>query len=84
MVFTHADLDQSNILISSADDGPPRICAIIDWHQSGWYPEPWEYLKAKSVGRPDSDWTKEYLDSILVPPEYDYMYAWEYIRMLTI
>lgn len=49
VVFTHADLDFSNIVISKSGDAPPRIVAIIDWHQSGWYPEPWVWLKAQST-----------------------------------
>ncbi|KAF2772222.1 hypothetical protein EJ03DRAFT_325048 [Teratosphaeria nubilosa] len=37
VVFTHNDLDMSNILVSRRDQGPVRIVAVIDWHQSGWY-----------------------------------------------
>jgi hypothetical protein len=47
--FTHADLDKSNIILSKEGDGPCRLVAIIDWHQAGWHPEPWEYLKAQSL-----------------------------------
>jgi len=83
-VFTHGDLDQSNILISRPDDGPLRIVAIIDWHQAGWYPEHWEWLKAQSVAVSGSDWVTEYLPKILEPAPYEYFYAWEYVRMATI
>jgi len=44
ITFTHADLHPSNILVTS--DAPYRVVAIIDWHQSGWYPDYWEYYKA--------------------------------------
>ncbi|EPE04841.1 serine threonine protein kinase [Ophiostoma piceae UAMH 11346] len=37
-VFTHGDLNPSNIL---AKDG--QITGIIDWEFSGWYPSYWEY-----------------------------------------
>jgi len=85
VVFAHNDLDQSNILISRAEDGPLRITAIIDWHQAGWYPQHWERLKAQSVGRGLApDWVEDYLPRILDPAPYDYYYAWEYISMSTI
>lgn len=44
--FTHGDLHPSNILVSPEGTGPARIVAIIDWHQSGWFPAYWEYCKA--------------------------------------
>lgn len=84
VVFTHSDLHPSNILISREEEGPPRIKAIIDWHQSGWYPEPWEWLKSQSIVDRDSDWCKVYLDKILQRPNYEYWYAWEFISMATI
>ncbi|CZT14630.1 uncharacterized protein RCC_00602 [Ramularia collo-cygni] len=40
IVFTHADLSPRNIIVR---DG--RICALLDWEYSGWYPEYWEYIK---------------------------------------
>ncbi|KAK4621530.1 hypothetical protein CLAFUW4_06965 [Fulvia fulva] len=84
VTFTHGDLDHSNILISKKPDGPPKIVAIIDWHQSGWYPEPWEWLKAQMVAGHSSQWTKEYLPRTLRPARYEYHYSWEYIKMATI
>lgn len=39
--FTHGDLAPRNILVS---DG--RISSIVDWGNSGWYPEHWELVKA--------------------------------------
>ncbi|KAF2210189.1 hypothetical protein CERZMDRAFT_113422 [Cercospora zeae-maydis SCOH1-5] len=84
VVFTHADLDFSNILLSDPQDGPVCIKAVIDWHQSGWYPEPWEWLKSQSVVGPHSDWAKKYLSRVLKSVPHDYFYAWEYISMSTI
>jgi serine/threonine protein kinase len=39
-VFTHADLNPSNILI---DHG--RLSGIVDWECAGFYPEYWEFTK---------------------------------------
>jgi hypothetical protein len=36
---THCDLHPTDILVSPLGTGPARIVAIIDWHQSGWFPE---------------------------------------------
>ena len=43
IVFSHCDLAFHNIIIR---DG--RIVAIIDWENSGWYPEHWDYCKTLS------------------------------------
>ena len=75
ITFTHGDLDQSNILITKPGNGPLRIVSIIDWHQSGWYPEPWEWLKAQSVAAFDSDWKADYISKILRHAKYEYFYA---------
>ncbi|RMD41868.1 hypothetical protein DV735_g3284, partial [Chaetothyriales sp. CBS 134920] len=46
ITFTHSDLHRSNIMVT-AEGQPPRVLAIIDWQQSGWYPAYWEYCKAR-------------------------------------
>ncbi|KAF1838177.1 kinase-like protein [Decorospora gaudefroyi] len=40
-VFTHCDLNPSNILIRGQE-----IVGIIDWEFAGWYPPYWEYTSA--------------------------------------
>lgn len=46
IVFTHCDLNFSNIMITPRSaDQCPRVLAIIDWEQSGWMPSFWEYSK---------------------------------------
>jgi aminoglycoside phosphotransferase (APT) family kinase protein len=41
-VFTHADLNRNNIIVSSrTKDAAPRVTAVLDWHQSGWYLIEW-------------------------------------------
>lgn len=39
--FSHANLTPRNILVDDAG----RICALIGWESSGWYPEYWEYVQ---------------------------------------
>ncbi|KAI4859960.1 hypothetical protein F4820DRAFT_462070 [Hypoxylon rubiginosum] len=82
VVFTHADLDRSNIIVAPREGGsPPRVAAIIDWHQSGWYPSGWEWLKAQWTCEPfweggrDTAW----LSKIMTPVDHDYQVAWEFV-----
>jgi hypothetical protein len=44
IVFTSANLHRSNILMRWDEKGDPRVAAIVDWHQAGWYPATWEYF----------------------------------------
>ena len=71
IVFIHADLHRSNIMTSRGKDGKPKVTALIDWHQSGWYPAPWEFYKtqwtskatAAGTDRWEMDFILEFLDS---------------------
>ncbi|KAK3984643.1 phosphotransferase enzyme family protein [Cladorrhinum sp. PSN332] len=72
--FTHADLVACNILVTSGPN--PKVAAVIDWEQAGWYPSYWEYCKAQTVGLPtdahmdkndEREWREEYLPLILDP-----------------
>lgn len=74
-----------NIMVSSRDaaaGSTPRVIAVIDWHQSGWYPADWEWLKAQWICEPlvtggrDTAW----LEQVLPRAEKGYSYAWEYIN----
>ncbi|KAL1970916.1 hypothetical protein VTN77DRAFT_2750 [Rasamsonia byssochlamydoides] len=53
IVFSHGDLHRSNILIAPCPSSPGglSVCAIVDWQQAGWYPEYWEYAKARGTTR---------------------------------
>ncbi|EME80733.1 uncharacterized protein MYCFIDRAFT_35254 [Pseudocercospora fijiensis CIRAD86] len=42
--FTHGDLSLDNIIVACTN-GSWSIVGIVDWEQSGWYPEYWEYCK---------------------------------------
>ena len=41
IVFTHGDLAPRNILVKGGE-----VVALIDWEESGWFPEHWEFIKA--------------------------------------
>lgn len=79
VVFTHADLNKVNILISKQKDGAPKVVAILDWHQSGWYPEDWEFLKARRSTYLYAPWVSEWLPAFLDLPNEKFEYAFEYI-----
>ena len=68
IVFTHADLHPSNIIIFKTQ--PYRVLAIVDWGQSGWYPDYWGFCKAEytSTARPGSEWLTKYIPSFLQEP----------------
>ncbi|KAK6335001.1 hypothetical protein TWF718_010442 [Orbilia javanica] len=61
IVFSHGDLHPKNILLSPTKLS--KIVAIVDWHQSGWYPSYWERCKAEwgNLG----DWASKYLPEAL-------------------
>jgi aminoglycoside phosphotransferase len=50
-VFTHADLNYSNILVHGQE-----VVGIIDWEFSGWYPHYWEYTSAWYGGILYTEW----------------------------
>lgn len=84
-MFTHDDLVPPNILLSRGAN--PRVEAIIDWAQAGWYPSYWEYCKARRV-RLDpehfndvmqEEWHTKYLHIILDPVDDETIYhPWLY------
>jgi hypothetical protein len=84
IVFAHVDLAKSNIILSDLDDGPCRLVAIIDWHQAGWYPEPWEYLKAQFVDVCSSEWVQFYLPKFLKKPSFAHLRSFDFVAMATI
>jgi hypothetical protein len=67
VVFTHADLHPSNILVSGSSQC--RGIALIDWAQSGWYPDYWEFRKAQFTVDSTSDWRTEYIPIFLKGPD---------------
>lgn len=80
ILFTHADLHPSNILVD--ENCPSKIVAVIDWEQSGWYPDYWEFCKAEFTAVYASDWhnhMKMYLEEpAAVDGYHDYTRAMGY------
>lgn len=71
IVFTHGDLAPRNIMVRGH-----RIVAILDWEESGWYPEHWELVKALWYpGLPDGkdpEWNEGMKDIVGREYEKDY------------
>ncbi|KAF1842869.1 uncharacterized protein K460DRAFT_314583 [Cucurbitaria berberidis CBS 394.84] len=66
IVLTHGDLHRSNIIVSATS--PVYVVAIVDWEQSGWYPDYWEYCKTMYTVPYHEDWRSAgWIDSILTP-----------------
>ncbi|SPJ79289.1 uncharacterized protein FTOL_07680 [Fusarium torulosum] len=55
IVFTHSDLNMRNILMYNG-----RLAGIVDWENSGWYPDYWEYTKARFITK----WNKRFLGMV--------------------
>ncbi|KAJ3984097.1 kinase-like protein [Lentinula detonsa] len=49
--FTHGDLAPRNIFVEG-----DTVTAIIDWEESGWYPEYWETVKGMWSTIKDPEW----------------------------
>lgn len=77
-VFTHGDLQPKNILVSRVgdkEDGSGEFkVSIIDWENSGWYPDYWEFCNATVVGRFRPDWL-ELVQQIM------HVYTLEYLML---
>jgi hypothetical protein len=79
IVFVHGDLHPSNILISFALDNPSAsIVALVDWEQSGWMPEYWEYGKALRAVSYEGVWHRQCLPNIIDFPPFSTFEAFEY------
>jgi aminoglycoside phosphotransferase (APT) family kinase protein len=74
--FTHADLHPTNVMVSAS--GPPRVLALIDWGQSGWYPDYWEYVKMSYTVWSESEWFKKWVPKILEPRDDENLLIAEY------
>lgn len=60
-MFTYGDLHRSNVLMSWDENGTPRVAAIVDWHQSGWYPVSWEFYKTRFTCKAGEQWELDYI-----------------------
>jgi Phosphotransferase enzyme family len=66
IVFTHNDLHFSNIMVHNG-----HISALIDWADSGWYPDYWEYVSSMRVRTVRVDWNN-ILDTAMGRPLCEY------------
>ena len=76
IIFTHGDLHRSNILMSWDENGMPRVAAIIDWHQSGWYPAPWDFYKTRFTCKGTEQWELDFVLEFL--QSYTGYIPWDY------
>ncbi|KZZ98369.1 Protein kinase-like domain protein [Moelleriella libera RCEF 2490] len=53
IVFTHGDLNMRNVLMRNG-----KLSGIVDWENSGCYPEYWDYTKAHYVTKLHQRWLK--------------------------
>jgi aminoglycoside phosphotransferase (APT) family kinase protein len=64
VLFTHGDLAPRNIFVNG-----DKIVAVIDWEHAGWYPEYWEYVKAKYCHMLDASWDEAIRR--IIPQDYE-------------
>lgn len=76
IMFTHADLNRTNIIMSYDSNGYPRITGIIDWHQSGWYPASWEFYKTRFTCKGKDKWELDFILEFL--QAYRGYICWDY------
>ena len=80
VMFTHGNLHPANIVISTGT-AHPRVVAVLDWSQAGWYPAYWEKCKARKAARSVGStvltgWEDTHLPRIL-DPQGDTAVSWE-------
>ena len=80
IVFTHADLHPTNIMVDAED--PSKIVAVIDWGQSGWWPDYWEFCKAQWTSEYGDDWHQHLVKYLEAPDEVTQDGFESYIRSL--
>ncbi|KAF5980147.1 hypothetical protein FBULB1_5391 [Fusarium bulbicola] len=51
IMFPHSDINMRNVLVHNG-----RISGIVDWENSGWFPDCWEYTKAHYVTKLNKRW----------------------------
>ncbi|KAG5946034.1 hypothetical protein E4U59_004698 [Claviceps monticola] len=70
IVFTHRDIRPANIMVRR-EDGKWTVTAIIDWENSGLYPEYWDAIKTANLltFREHFDWYK-YIPQSISPNQY--------------
>jgi aminoglycoside phosphotransferase (APT) family kinase protein len=59
--FTHGDLNMRNIMMENG-----KLSGVIDWETSGWYPEYWDYTKARFAMKLHKRWL-DIVDRVFSP-----------------
>lgn len=80
ITLTHGDLHRGNILVSSTS--PPRVIAILDWEQAGWYPDYWKYCKACYTSMYNGEWRLEWIPRFLQVRAQEHEIFAEYTRAI--
>lgn len=71
IVFTHGDVRPANIMMRQEDGGSWSVAAIIDWTNSGFYPDYWESVKATNNLSPNERWDwYDFLPESISPRRY--------------
>ncbi|KAI9819326.1 MAG: hypothetical protein M1832_004031 [Thelocarpon impressellum] len=65
IVFTHADFCSEHVLL---DPRTGDVTGIVDWEMAGWWPDYWEYNKAR-YGKGDNPWWVGLLHEVM--PSYE-------------
>lgn len=70
-VFTHCDVRPANIIVGKDEQGAWVVNGVVDWEQSGFYPEYWECIKITNILTPKDnfDWYK-HLPECLSPARF--------------
>lgn len=56
----------------------PQVLALIDWGQSGWYPDCWEYCKMCYTTDSEDEWRNEWSPKLIEPREEEQYLMAEY------
>lgn len=66
--------------MSYDSNGYPRIAAIVDWHQSGWYPASWEFYKTRTTCKGTEQWELDFVLEFL--QSYRGYISWHYFTLI--
>lgn len=77
ITLTHGDLHGGNIILSHTS--PPKVLAVIDWGQAGWYPDYWEYCKACYTSHCGGEWRIRWIPEFISPRLDENMVFGEYV-----
>lgn len=70
-VFTHGNLQTTNLIVNRNEQGEYHVSGLIDWNRGGFYPEDFECFRMLNCVASDdtSDWD-QYLPECISPALY--------------